>query len=96
MLILSGKLDLDLLELPRRYKQIRICPEMLLSFFKSDGYIFKVISDLPKDSRLVSINFNDMRFEFMMTLYSESFDIIPDGAIIPIETSIIKFQSIEL
>lgn len=89
MLILNGKLDLDLLELPRRYKQIRIDSDILLHFLKSDGYIFKIESGLPKDTRIVNARFDETRMHFILILYSESFPDIPKGGVIPEETSII-------
>ena len=94
MLILQGKGPINELLTERRYRLLTIESDFFIRLIKSDGYKFEIISTLPKDTKIINARFDDTRMRFDLILYSESFDKVPEGGLIPEETSMVLFHTI--
>lgn len=71
----------------RRYKGILIDPRHIVFVTMGPGsceYLSLCYEDIPKDAHVIDVTYDWVRHAFAMTLWHESFDIVPDGEQMPI------------
>lgn len=97
--MMNGLLGIDyntesIEKLERRYKLFHIMPEQLLGMLKSDGDVFQVSSNLPKDARIVNARYDDQYMRFDLIIYSDSYDVVSEAQPIPDAMSMAQFKVI--
>lgn len=88
------KADTDHLFLPKRYKFLHMTPENFLFLFK-EGMKYKknfaITQGFPEDAKAVAVVANTTTQGIMILVYSEKYDVVPDGEQPPVEKIVINY-----
>ena len=72
----------------RRQVVVQISQNVILDMFQMGQYgmdfvLFPYLPELPKDYRILGIQASDMSGTFLLKVEHPSFDLVPDGEILP-------------
>ncbi len=69
----------------RRLKAVRFSPQNFIEMFSSPRATkFITDADVPSDSAVIGVNYDPATCYFLLTIVSEKFDPVPEGAKIPV------------
>jgi|SRR5215472_7216077 len=70
--------------LPKKpHALLRISPDLVLSMLQTMGQRKITVAGLPDDARVVSVHYGPFDRTILLTLSSETFEPVPDGAHLP-------------
>lgn len=83
----------------RRLKIFHISTDILESFFNwrnEDSILLPVFEGIPEDAHINHVYYDALRMSFAAVIFSNDFDVVPDGYPVPSVDGVIRHTLIEL